>query len=128
MIGAIIRSVMISLLLAYPSWAFVEQLAPNGGGIPCHAIGATMRNFITAGGPSAAQIATIIEREWVPTGWTVQDNTDNAGLTTALNALSTQEEKERLVQRAEDYCILWEEGVDELDTPAEYRARLGINP
>jgi len=115
-------------LYAGSASAFVERLVPNfpNGSIPCHGMGAILRSFISPGGPSGAVLAGIVEREWVPGGFTAQDNTDNAALIALLNAQPTQEAKEGLVQRVEDFCILWEMNVDELDSPSEYRNALGI--
>lgn len=127
MIGLIIRIAVILVMFSATVFAFVEELNPNGGTIPCHAMGAILRNYIAPGGPSAVVLGSIIEREWVPGGWTAQDNTDNSNLLALIDAAAA-DEKERIVQRVEDYCILWEEGVDELDTPVEYRSRVGIAP
>jgi hypothetical protein len=113
-----------------PSSAFVEQLHPNGGNIPCHQMGAMLWLFVQPGGPTSQQLGTIIQREWVPGGWTPQDNADNAALVALLGQGSplTQAEKETKAEVIEKFCILWEGRVDEVDTPAEYRTRIGLNP
>lgn len=124
---------IISLLifcLAFPAAAFVEKLNPNmtdglHGGIPCHAMGAILRFHIAPGGPVPAVVSSIIQREWVPGGWSAQDTDDNSNMIGILNA-ATQAEKEVFVGRLEDFCMLWELGVDEVDSPAEYRLRLGL--
>lgn len=124
---------MISLLFALflaisPALAFVEKLGPNkpdDDGIPCHAIGAMLRFYIAPDGPVAAVLGNIIEREWVPEGWSAQDIADNQALITIIDGLSAMN-KEVAVNRVEDFCILWELDVDELNSPAEYRTRLGL--
>ena len=128
----IVIHLALLLLISAPAGAFVEQLHPHAqqtgtGGIPCHAIGAILRNYAEPGGPNAAALGNIMQREWVPGGWTEQDNTDNTALVNMLNGMPPPQ-REVKVQTIEDFCILWEQGVDELDTPEEYRARIGIAP
>jgi hypothetical protein len=124
---------LLLLVLAQPAGAFVGQLHPNQGehqGIPCEGLAAILWNYIQPGGPSGAELAAIILREWVPGGWTAQDNTDNQALVALLGPASplTQAEKEARVTRIEHYCTLWELGVDELGSPALFRAAIGLNP
>lgn len=125
MIGLI--SFLLVLSLSSPALAFVEQLGPNGGPIPCHGMGALLRYFISPGGPSAAALGNLMAQKWLPGGWTSTDNADNAALVSELNSRD-QEGKERLVQRVEDFCIIWELGFEQLNTPAEYRQFLEATP
>jgi hypothetical protein len=123
-------TISLLLLIASPASAFVEQLHPAGGRIPCHAMGAMLWFYVLPGGPTGQQLGTIIQREWVPDGWTPQDNQDNAALIALLGPASplSQAEKETKAHLAEELCLLWESEVDEVDTPAEYRTRLGLAP
>ena len=119
---------VIVAMLAWcqPAGAFIEQLHSYGGDIPCHVIGAIFRDFATPGGPSGATLAGLIEAKYVPGGWTAQDLTDNAAVAALINAQGMQADKDAVVQRLEDYCILAEEGFAAFDTPAKYRTRLGL--
>lgn len=110
--------------------AFVEELAPNtnGDGIPCHAIRAMLIRYIQPGGLSASELGGILEREFVPGGWTAQDNTDNSSLIALVNSKVLVYDKLIVALETENLCMLWESNVDEVDTPAEYRNALGINP
>jgi|SRR5687768_800914 len=117
---------LLILFLAAPSWGFVEKLAPNvEGGIPCHAIGAALFNFVIPGGPPPNILSSIIQREWVPGGWSAQDIADNTAVVEMLNGL-TQIEKYVKVHEMEYACLLWEMGVDEHDSPGEFRSRIGL--
>lgn len=120
-------SLSLLFLLSAPAGAFVEQLRPNGGLLPCHAIGAMLRNYAEPGGPNDQALRTILEREFVLEGWTVQDNTDNNAIITLMNSMGIPQQRS-FASFVEDICILWELGVDEYDSPAEFRARIGIAP
>lgn len=115
------------------SWAFVEQLHPHtqqsdASGIPCHAMGAILRNFAEPGGPTPSELGAIMVREWVPGGWVVpRDTDDNTALVALMGPMST-DAKRLYASFVEDMCILWEMGVDEVDTPAKFRTRIGIAP
>lgn len=125
----LINTAMIVCLVAGVSSAFVEKLMPNEpaeGGIPCNAIGAMLFLFIDPAGPSAGVLGSIIQREWVPGGWSTQDLSDNGNLISLLNAAPTQDAKENIVHRVTSFCMLWELGVDEVNTPSKFRSRLGI--
>lgn len=117
---------LLILFLAAPSWGFVEKLAPNfQGGIPCHAIGAALFNYAVPGGPPPAVLSSIIQREWVPGGWSAQDTADNTALIAMFEGL-TQIEKYVKVHEIEYACLLWEMDVDEHNSPIEFRARIGL--
>lgn len=119
---------LFALLLTSPSWAFVEKLGPNfEGGIPCHAIGAALFNYVVPGGPPPAVLSSILQREWVPSGWSTQDTDDNTALIAMLEGL-TQIERYVKVHQIEYSCLLWEMGVDEFDNPIKFRARIGLPP
>ena len=125
MIG-LTSKLLVLLLLASPAYAFVEKLGPNnpnGTGIPCHGIGAMLFFFLAPGGPSGSILNSITQREWVPGGWSAQDITDLENVVSSLNTL-TGVNKHIFQQGIEYYCLLWEMGVDEVDSPAEYRSRL----
>lgn len=120
------NKLLILLLLASPAYAFVEKLGPNqpnGGGIPCHGIGAMLFLYVAPSGPSGSILNSIVQREWVPGGWSSQDITDLENLVNSLNALSAIN-KHVFLQGVEYYCLLWELDVDEVNSPAEYRTRL----
>lgn len=125
----LITKLLILLLLVSPAHAFVEKLMPNEpaeGGIPCNAIGAMLFLFIDPAGPSAGVLGSIMQREWVPGGWSTQDLSDNGNLISLLNAAPTQDAKENIVHRVTFFCMLWELDVDEVNTPSKFRSRLGI--
>ena len=122
----------ILLLLAQPSWGFVEKLHPNhmtngGGGISCNAIAAALFNYAKPGGPPAAILSSIIQREWVPEGWSAQDIADNQALIALMDA-ATQAGKYIMVEEVKYGCYMWEMDVDELNSPAEFRLRIGLPP
>ena len=123
----IVSLVLLLMVSLAPAWGFVEQLHPAGGLLPCHAMGAILRNFAEPGGPTAPELGTILEREFVPGGWTPQDTTDNSAIIALMNSIGIPQQRS-LASFVEDMCILWELGVDEVDSPAEFRARIGIVP
>jgi hypothetical protein len=129
MIGQTIRLLLILLVLSTPVNAFVEKLMPNQleeGGIPCNALGAALFFYISPGGPSAGVLGSIIQREWVPQGWSTQDLADNQALITMIDAAPTADEKENLVHRMVFSCMMWEMDVDEFNNPVRYRQRVGL--
>jgi hypothetical protein len=129
MIGRIIRIVMASLLISSPAWAFVEELSPNkDDGIPCHVISAMFLDFVKPGGPTGAQLSAALQAAYLPGGWTAQDNIDNAAMIALLNSQS-QADKYVTVMTIEKLCVVWEtKRFTAIDTPEEYRTRLGIAP
>lgn len=125
-------SLAILLLFASTSWGFVEKLHPNhatngGGGIPCNAIAAALFNYARPGGPPAAILGSIIQREWVPQGWSIQDIADNQALLVLIDA-QPQAGKYVKVEEVKYGCYLWEMDVDEINSPAEFRAYIGLPP
>lgn len=99
----------------------------GGGGIPCNAIGAALFNYAKPGGPPPAILGSIIQREWVPEGWNTQDIADNQ----AIIALMDAEPLMGKYIKAFDVlyvCMLWELDVDEYNSPAEFRIRIGLPP
>lgn len=125
-----IQFISILLLLTSPSWGFVEKLYPNhmttdGGGISCNAIAAVLFNYAKPGGPPPAILSSIIQREWVPEGWSVQDIADNQAIIALMDA-QTQFGKYVMVEEVKYACFLWEMDVDELNSPAEFRQRIGL--
>lgn len=129
MIGLTTSFIVSFLLLTSTSFAFVEKLMPNHpsqGGIPCNALGAALFFYISPGGPSAAVLGSIIQREWVPSGWSSQDITDNANLIGLIDSAGTSDEKENLVHRMAFSCMLWELDVDEFNNPVRFRQRVGL--
>ena len=128
MVRPVITAFML-IFLSSSAYGFVEKLQPNnpsGGGIPCHGITAALRLFITPGGPSASVLSSIIQREWVPGGWSQQDIDDNTTLISNLNSYSSLE-KIQYIGQLDAYCILWELGVDEVDSPEEFRQRMDLD-
>lgn len=130
MIGRTTFSVLLlSICLCSPGLAFVEKLKPNNpeaDGIPCNAIGAMLFFYIDPAGPSGGVLSSIIQREWVPGGWSVQDLTDNQNIMGLINAAPTTDAKENVVHKVIYFCMLWEMNVDEVNTPSKFRTRLGI--
>ena len=122
-------TILVVISLTGTSWAFVEKLHPNiagnGGGIPCNAIGAMLWFFIDPNGPQGAMLNSIIQREWVPGGWSEQDTLDNAAIVSLLNG-QTLIEQIFTTESARHFCMLWEMGVDEFNNPQKYRLRLGL--
>ena len=125
----LINTAMIVCLAAGVASAFVEKLMPNHpdeGGIPCNAIGAMLFFYIDPAGPSDGVLNSIIQREWVPTGWSTQDLADNEALLGLIAGAPTTDAKENVVHKVVFFCMLWELGVDEVNTPSKFRTRLGI--
>lgn len=125
----LISFIVVWMMLAVPSYAFVEKLAPNiteGAGIPCNAIGAALFFYISPGGPTAGVLSSRIQRDWVPDGWSAQDLTDNANLIGMIDSAPTQDEKENIVHRMTFSCYMWELDVDEFNNPVRYRTRVGL--
>lgn len=62
----------------------------------------------------------------MPGGWSQQDIDDNTTLISNLNSYSSLE-KIQYIGQLDAYCILWELGVDEVDSPEEFRQRMDLD-
>jgi len=125
-------TLLLLLLFATPSWAFVEKLHPNqrdvgSGGIPCNAMWSVLFDYAKPGGPPPAILNSRIQREWVPEGWSEQDKADNQAIIQLMDSKAPSE-KYILAFEVQSACLLWELGVDEFDTPQKFRLRIGIPP
>lgn len=125
------RILLCALVLgcfALPAHAFVEELNPYGGPIPCHQMRAAVVELI-AGTFTAPTLATALEGKYLtPVGhsWTVRDTTDNTNLKALVDAASGTANKTLIALRIESLCAAAEDGFAVVDTAAKFRTLLGL--
>ena len=125
----LISFILVCFLGVTPSFGFVEKLIPNHpnqGGIPCFSFKGALLWYIVPGGPAPAVLSSIVQREWVPSGWSAQDIADNNNMIAMLDAQANWQAKRMIIDMLEVSCVYWEQGVDEFDSPAEFRLRMGL--